>query len=195
MLICWSDCCSRMKASITVDGVPLSHYSMTSFRKRVAYVSQDLFLLNDTLFRNIAFGEQSITLEQIKTACRLAHAHEFIEALPAGYDTVLGEHGASLSGGQKQRIALARALTRKPDILILDEATSALDNESEKQVQAAIDSLSGDITIIVIAHRLSTVRSADHLYLFENGRIIEEGTFDALLDQRGKFYDLYTMAQ
>jgi len=183
------------EGTISVDGVPLSHYSMTSFRKRVAYVSQDLFLLNDTLFRNIAFGEQSITLEQIQTACRLAHAHEFIEALPAGYDTVLGEHGASLSGGQKQRIALARALTRKPDILILDEATSALDNESEKQVQAAIDSLSGDITIIVIAHRLSTVRSADHLYLFENGRIIEEGTFDGLLDQRGKFYDLYTMAQ
>jgi ABC-type multidrug transport system fused ATPase/permease subunit len=168
---------------------------MTSFRKRVSYVSQDLFLLNDTLFRNIAFGDQNITLAQVQEACRLAQAQEFIEALPLGYDTVLGEHGASLSGGQKQRIALARALTRKPDILILDEATSALDNESEKQVQAAIESLSGDITIIVIAHRLSTVRNADYLYLFENGRIIEEGSFDALLDRRGKFFDLHTIAQ
>ena len=180
---------------ITVDGITLSHYSMTSFRKRVSYVSQDLFLLNDTLFRNIAFGDQNITRAQVQEACRLAQAQEFIEALPLGYDTVLGEHGASLSGGQKQRIALARALTRKPDILILDEATSALDNESEKQVQAAIESLSGDITIIVIAHRLSTVRNADYLYLFENGRIIEEGSFDALLDRRGKFFDLHTMAQ
>ena len=180
---------------ITVDGITLSHYSMTSFRKRVSYVSQDLFLLNDTLFRNIAFGDQNITRAQVQEACRLAQAQEFIEALPLGYDTVLGEHGASLSGGQKQRIALARALTRKPDILILDEATSALDNESEKQVQAAIESLSGDITIIVIAHRLSTVRNADYLYLFENGRIIEEGSFDALLERRGKFFDLHTMAQ
>jgi ABC-type multidrug transport system fused ATPase/permease subunit len=180
--------------TIEIDGRTLFDYSLSSFRKKVAYVSQDIFLLNATIFKNIAFSDDSVTLERVKDACALAYATEFIEELPEKYQTLLGEHGTRLSGGQKQRIALARALVRKPEILILDEATSSLDNESEKQVQLAIDALSREMTIIVIAHRLSTVKNADYIYMFEDGKIIEEGTFGSLLEQRGKFFDLYTLS-
>jgi ABC-type multidrug transport system fused ATPase/permease subunit len=124
----------------------------------------------------------------------VAHADEFLRRLPEGYDTMLGEQGARLSGGQKQRISLARALVVKPDILILDEATSALDNESEKKIQEAIDSLHGSMTIILIAHRLSTVRKADRILVFQEGRIVEEGDFDTLHEQEGVFWSLLQAA-
>ncbi len=177
---------------ILLDGASLFDYRMIAYRRRVAYVSQDTFMLNDTVARNIDFGLDGITQEDVKEACRLADAHEFIDKLPRGYDTRLGEQGARLSGGEKQRVALARALVIRPEILILDEATSALDNESEKRIQRAIDDLHGQMTIVIIAHRLTTVRHADHIYVFEDGRVAEEGTFGELLEKKGSFYRLYS---
>ena len=177
---------------ILLDGGSLFDYRMTGYRRKVAYVSQDTFLLNDTVTRNIDLGMEGVTLEDVREACRLAQAHEFIDKLPRSYDTRLGEQGARLSGGEKQRVALARALVIRPDILILDEATSALDNESERRIQAAIDGLHGQMTIVIIAHRLTTVRHADHIYVFDSGRIVEEGKFDDLLEQKGSFYRLYS---
>ncbi len=181
--------------TVELDGKSLSDYDMASFRKKVGYVSQDIFMINDTIAKNIAFGDKTITQEQIENACKLADADEFIQLLPERYDTMLGEGGTRLSGGQKQRIALARALVRNPEILILDEATSALDNESERQVQKSIDALSGELTIIVIAHRFTTVQNADYIYMLEDGKIVEEGTFDTLLAQDGKFHQMYSIGQ
>ena len=177
---------------ILLDGESLFDYRMTSYRRKVAYVAQDTFMLNDTVTRNVDLGLEGITREAVKEACRLAYAHEFIERLPRGYDTVLGEQGARLSGGEKQRVALARALVVNPEILILDEATSALDNESEKRIQAAVDDLHGHMTIVIIAHRLTTVQHADHIYLFESGHVVEEGTFRELLEKKGSFYRLHS---
>ena len=177
---------------ILLDGQSLFDYRMTAYRRRVGYVSQDTFMLNDTVTRNIDLGVASITQEDVKAACRLAYAHEFIEKLPRGYDTRLGEQGARLSGGERQRVALARALVIKPEILILDEATSALDSESEKRIQTAIDNLHGQMTIVIIAHRLTTVQHADHIYVFESGHVVEEGTFRELLDKRGSLYRLHS---
>lgn len=180
---------------ITLDGYPLRDYDMLSFRARIGYVAQDMFFLNDTVTQNILLGDHTIPEDRVKAACQLANAKDFIDDLPDKYGTMLGEQGTRLSGGQKQRIALARALVHQPDILILDEATSALDNVSEQQIQEAIDSLSGDMTIIVIAHRLSTVRTADNIYVFNNGKIVEEGTFDELLNEKGHFYQMHTTTQ
>ena len=176
---------------ILIDGKDLAAYRLTSFRRKVAYVSQDTFLLNDTVQRNIDFAEEGIGKDDVMEASRLADADEFIQKLPEKYDTLLGEQGARLSGGQRQRIALARALALKPEILILDEATSALDNESEKRIQSAIDGSRGRMTIIVIAHRLTTVRHADYIYVFDDGKIAESGDFDGLLARRGIFRRMY----
>lgn len=176
---------------IMLDGHPLRDYDMISVRARIGYVAQDMFFLNDTVTQNILLSDHTIPEEQVKTACQLANAKDFIDDLPDKYSTMLGEQGTRLSGGQKQRIALARALVHQPDILILDEATSALDNVSEQQIQEAIDSLSGDMTIIVVAHRLSTVKTADNIYVFDNGKIVEEGTFDELLNKKGHFYQMH----
>ena len=177
---------------ILLDGESLFDYQMTAYRRRVAYVPQDAFMLNDTVTRNINFGLEGITQADVRAACRLAFAHGFIEELPRGYDTRLGEQGARLSGGERQRIALARALVIKPEILILDEATSALDSESEKRIQTAIDNLHGQMTIVIIAHRLTTVQHADHIYVFERGHVVEEGTFRELLGKKGSFYRLHS---
>jgi len=180
---------------ILVNGVDLREYSLTSYRRKVGYVSQDIFLLNDTVMSNIRFGDDSISLEDARRASEMAFAADFIDELPSGYDTMLGEHGARLSGGQKQRISLARALARRPDILILDEATSALDNESERKIQAAIEDLAGSMTILVVAHRLSTVKNADYLYVFEDGNIAEEGTYDGLLACKGRLFEMHNAVQ
>jgi ABC-type multidrug transport system fused ATPase/permease subunit len=175
---------------IRLDGVNLADLSLASYRRRVGYVTQDIFLLNDSVLNNVIFMDEGISAEDARRACALASADEFIRGLPKGYDTIVGERGARLSGGQKQRISLARALARNPAVLILDEATSALDNESERRIHAALDSLVGTVTIIIIAHRLSTVRSADYLYVFEKGRITEHGRYDELLARKGKLFDM-----
>ncbi len=172
---------------IEIDGVPLTALRIADLRFHLALVSQDILLFNATLAENIGFGKIGATREEIIAAARDAHAHDFIEALPEGYDTPLGERGQRLSGGQRQRIAIARAFVRNAPILVLDEATASLDSQSEAEVQKAIDHLAENRTVICVAHRLSTLRSMDRILVLDKGRIAEQGGFDQLLAQRGLF--------
>ena len=179
--------------AIHVDGTPITRFTRRSLRALMGIVSQETILLNDTVFANIAYGRSDFSLAQVEAAARAGNAHDFISHLPAGYETPLGERGTRLSGGERQRIAIARALLRDPPILILDEATSALDTESERLVQEAIDRLMAHRTVLVIAHRLTTVRHADLIVVLSEGRIVERGTHDTLFAAGGlyrRFYDL-----
>jgi subfamily B ATP-binding cassette protein MsbA len=179
---------------ILIDGVDTREITLDSLRALTGIVSQDTVLFNDTVRNNIAYGgAKRFTLEQIERAARAANAHNFIMALPQGYDTVLGERGTRLSGGQRQRLAIARALLVDPPILILDEATSALDTESERLVQEAVDRLLTGRTVFVIAHRLSTVVNADLILVLDDGRIVERGTHGALLAERGAYFRLHSL--
>ena len=172
----------------SIDGTDVRHLTLASLRGAMALVSQDVTLFDDTVAANIGFGDQSAGREDIINAAQAADAHDFIIALPHGYDTILGEDGDSLSGGQKQRLAIARAILRDAPILLLDEATSALDAESESKVQAALERLSNGRTTIVIAHRLSTVQKADKIYVLESGEIVESGTHKSLSRKKGGVY-------
>src|SRR2546427_535652 len=179
--------------AIHMDGTPITRFTRRSLRALMGIVSQETILLNDTVFANIAYGRSDFSLAQVEAAARAGNAHDFISHLPAGYETLLGERGTRLSGGERQRIAIARALLRDPPILILDEATSALDTESERLVQEAIDRLMAHRTVLVIAHRLATVRHADLIVVLSEGRIVERGTHDTLFAAGGlyrRFYDL-----
>ncbi len=178
---------------ILMDGVPLTGLTRRSLRSLMGVVSQDTVLLNDTVYANIAYGSPGAERERVAAAARAANADGFIDALPQGYDTVLGERGTRLSGGQRQRIAIARALLRDPPILILDEATSALDTESERLVQQAIDRLMRRRTVLVIAHRLATVRDADEIVVLDAGRVIQRGTHEELFRAGGLYRRLYDM--
>lgn len=178
---------------ITIDGIDLREFEIQSVRQAMGIVSQDTFLFNDSLRNNIVYGCSTITESALLDAIRRANAHEFIERLPAGLDTLIGDRGVMLSGGQRQRIAIARALLRNPDILILDEATSALDTVSERLVQQALDELSRERTTLVIAHRLSTIQTADQIAVMEKGRVVEQGTHAELLQQNGAYSRLYSM--
>jgi subfamily B ATP-binding cassette protein MsbA len=179
--------------AVRMDGAPLTELTRTSVRALIGMVSQDTVLLNDTVRNNITFGHAGATDAQVEAAARAANAHEFIAQLPDGYNTVLGERGTRLSGGQRQRIAIARALLRDPPILLLDEATSALDTESERLVQEAIDRLMKDRTVLVIAHRLATVRDADRILVLEQGKLVGQGTHEVLYAQGGLYRRLYDM--
>ena len=176
---------------ILLDGVPLAACSRGSVRALMGFVGQETIVLHDTVHANIAYGRPDATRAQVEQAARAAHAHGFIAQLPQGYDTVLGERGTRLSGGQRQRIAIARALLRDPPILILDEATSALDSESERLVQDALLRLMQDRTVLVIAHRLATVRHADLILVLDGGQIVEQGTHEELLAGGGLYRTLY----
>jgi subfamily B ATP-binding cassette protein MsbA len=178
---------------ITMDGVPLTRLTRRSVRALRGVVSQDTVLLNDTVFANIAYGSPGATRAQVEAAARAANADQFLAQLPDGYDTLLGERGTRLSGGQRQRIAIARALLRDPPILILDEATSALDTESERLVQQAIDRLMADRTVLVIAHRLATVRDADEIIVLDAGRVVQRGTHEQLFRSGGLYRRLYDL--
>ncbi len=176
---------------ILMDGVPLSRIGRRSLRALMGVVSQDTVLLNDTVRGNIAYGSPGATAEQVEAAAEAANAAGFIADLPKGYDTMLGERGTRLSGGQRQRIAIARALLRDPPILILDEATSALDTESERLVQQAIERLMRERTVLVIAHRLATVRDADEIVVLDGGKVVQRGSHEELLRAGGLYRRLY----
>jgi subfamily B ATP-binding cassette protein MsbA len=178
---------------IRLDGVPLAELSRSSLRRLIGVVSQEAVILNDTVRANLAYGRPEATTADLEAAARAANAHGFINDLPAGYDTVLGERGTRLSGGQRQRIAIARALLRDPPILLLDEATSALDAESERMVHQAIDRLMEHRTVLVIAHRLSTVQHADLILVLDEGRVVERGTHSGLLARNGWYRRLYDL--
>lgn len=177
--------------SVTIDGTDVRDVTMGSLHAGIALVSQEVTLFDDTVRANIAYGRAGAGEDEIVEAAKFAAAHEFIEALPEGYETVVGEQGVKLSGGQRQRLAIARAMLKNAPILLLDEATSALDTESERQVQAALKTLMSGRTTLVIAHRLSTVVDADLIYVIDNGRIIEAGSHAELLARDGAYAKLY----
>ncbi len=178
---------------VRLDGVPIDSLNLQDLRRAIGYVAQDSFLADGTVAENIAYGMQDASDAQIAEAARSAEATEFIDKLPLGFATRIGERGQKLSGGQRQRLALARAILKNPPILVLDEATSAVDNETEAAIQRSLDVVSRNRTTIVIAHRLSTVRQADCIHLLEAGRIVESGTHDALLARNGGYAALWRL--
>lgn len=175
---------------LLVDGINIKNFDISTFLTKVGFVGQETFIFNASITDNIAFGDDYLEAEIIEAA-KLANAHEFICQLPEGYGTIVGDRGLKLSGGEKQRIAIARAMVRKPQILILDEATSSLDNISEMIVQKAIDTVSQSCTTLVIAHRLSTIRNASIIHVLDQGKVIESGIHNQLIKQKGKYWELY----
>ncbi|MFQ5962046.1 MAG: ABC transporter ATP-binding protein, partial [Candidatus Methylomirabilales bacterium] len=176
---------------VEIDGTDVRRVTFRSLRGQMGMVTQEIILFDDTLYNNIAYGQSDIDPERVRNAARIAHAAEFIERLPEGYETRIGERGVRLSGGEKQRIAIARAVLRDPPILILDEATSSLDAESERLVQEALDHLMKGRTTFVVAHRLSTIIRADKILVLDQGKIVETGAHQELLEARGVYYRLY----
>jgi len=178
---------------ILIDGHDVRDVTIESLREQIAMVTQQTILFNDTVKNNIAYGDIQRSEEEIIRAAQAAYAHDFIMQLPLGYDTIIGEQGTKLSGGERQRISIARAILKDAPILILDEATSSLDTEAEIEVQKALDNLMAGRTTLVIAHRLSTIRNADRIIVLINGRIVEEGTHEYLLERKGEYFKLYQM--
>ncbi|HRU32953.1 MAG TPA: ABC transporter ATP-binding protein [bacterium] len=176
--------------SIKIDGIDIRDVSLKSLHDNISMVMQDVFLFNGTIAENIAYGKEDATMEEIINAARIACAHDFIESLPDGYDTYIGERGVKLSGGQKQRLAIARAVLKDAPILILDEATSSVDTETENKIQEAINNLAGTRTILIIAHRLSTVKRADRIIVLKDGEIVEDGRHEELIALKGLYYSL-----
>jgi subfamily B ATP-binding cassette protein MsbA len=181
------------EGSVAIDGVDIRNINLRSLRSLMGIVTQEVILFNDTVRNNIAYGVQDIAFERIVAASRAANAHEFIEGLPQGYETVIGDRGVRLSGGERQRIAIARAILKDPEILIFDEATSSLDTESERLVQDAIQRLMSHRTSFVIAHRLSTIKNADVIMVIDDGRIVESGRHENLLAANGVYRRLYDL--
>nr|WP_319374718.1 ABC transporter ATP-binding protein [uncultured Methanobacterium sp.] len=176
---------------VTVDGVPVLEKSLALWRNSIGYVAQETFLFNESIRFNLLLASPDACEEELNEALKLAAACHFVSKLPEGLDTVIGDRGVRLSGGERQRLALARALLRKPSLLIMDEATSNLDSENEKKILKAIDDLHGEVTILMIAHRLSTIKNADYIYLIDRGKIMESGNWDELLKkEKGWFWDI-----
>ncbi|MEH2058124.1 MAG: ABC transporter ATP-binding protein [Nostoc sp.] len=181
------------RGTIYIDGEDIRNYDVASLRRQFGIVSQDTYIFNASIRDNIGYGLETVSDDAILKAASLANADEFIQQLPRGYDTLIGDRGVQLSGGQRQRLSIARAILRDPEILILDEATSALDSQSERLVQEAIERLRQNRTVIVIAHRLSTIRNADWIIVMKNGEIVEAGTHDQLLNNRGIYWSFHNV--
>ena len=173
------------KGRIKFDGRNVKNYSIDSLMRNFSFVFQNVYLFHDTVANNIRFGQPDASMEKVIEAAKKACCHEFIEELPEGYDTILGEGGASLSGGQKQRISIARAMMKDSPVIILDEATANVDPENEKELMEAIDELTREKTVLMIAHRLNTVRNADKIYVVDRGKIVQQGRHAELVEQEG----------
>ena len=174
-----------------LDGVDARKWHVRQLRNHIALVMQDIFLFSDTIAENIAFGVPGADGDEVRKMARIADANHFIEQMPEGYETIVGERGVGLSGGQKQRISLARALMKDPAILILDDTTSAVDMETETRIQEELDQITSDKTTFIIAHRVSSVKEADEILIMAHGKIVERGTHDSLLAKKGYYYDVY----
>ena len=181
------------KGEILVDGCNVRQWKLQELRHGIGTAIQDVFLFSDTVEGNVAFGNQELTLEEVRDFARRADADGFIEKLPEGYDTIIGERGVGLSGGQRQRIALARALAMRPGILIMDDTTSAVDMETEQYIQRQLRELPYDCTKIIIAQRISSVKDADQILILKDGQITERGTHAELLRQKGYYYQTYCL--
>jgi len=184
---------SPVSGNISVDGINIEDLKLNELRKSIGLVSQDIFLFDGSIKENIAYGKDNPTEAEIKQAAQLAEAEEFIHALPHGFDTLVGERGMKLSGGQRQRISLARAILKDPPILILDEATSAVDNETELAIQKSMQHIAKNRTLLVVAHRLSTIVNADIIYVLDKGELTESGTHEQLLSQKGIYHKLWSI--
>ncbi len=184
-----------ISGEILLDGKPFKSITLRTLRENLSIVLQDVFLFNGTIYENIAYGNEKATREQVLEAARISRSDDFVRNMPDGYETIIGERGIRLSGGQKQRIAIARAILKDSPVLILDEATSAVDNETEALIQQAIDELSKSRTVVVIAHRLTTVMKADNIIMLENGEIAEQGTHAQLLENDGPYAKLCKINQ
>jgi ATP-binding cassette subfamily B protein len=180
---------------IAIDGQDVRDVTQDSLRAAIGIVPQDTVLFNDTIYYNIAYGRPSASRDEVIAAARAAHIHDFVESLPKGYDTPVGERGLKLSGGEKQRVAIARTLLKNPRILIFDEATSALDSRSERAIQHELDQIARERTTLIIAHRLSTVVHARQIIVMDHGRIVERGTYDELIRANGPFAQMWALQQ
>jgi ATP-binding cassette subfamily B protein len=180
---------------ITIDGQDIRAVTQESLRAAIGIVPQDTVLFNDTIYYNIAYGRPGASRDEVIAAAKAAHIHAFIETLPQGYETGVGERGLKLSGGEKQRVAIARTLLKNPAILVFDEATSALDTRTEKIIQGELSAIARGRTTLVIAHRLSTIVDADQILVLEHGRVVERGTHEELLAEHGRYAQLWAMQQ
>lgn len=183
---------STEEGEILIDGLNINDINLNSLRNKIAYISQETFLFNKTIFENLTIGKNNISYEQVIEACKKAQIHDFINALPARYNTLVRENGINFSGGQKQRLSIARAILKNPDILIMDEATSNLDSITEKAINNTMNDFMKDKTAIIIAHRLSTIRNCDNIYVLKQGKIIESGNHNELINKRGFYYNLWS---
>jgi ATP-binding cassette subfamily B protein len=181
------------EGTVLVDGIDVREMDLVTLRKQIGIVLQTSLLFSDTIKANIAYGRPEASMDEIIAAAKAAQAHEFIEGFTNGYDTIVGERGVTLSGGQRQRVAIARALLMNPRILILDDSTSSVDTQTEKLIQAALDTLMEGRTTFVIAHRLSTVRRADMILVMDKGQIVERGTHRALLARGGLYKEIHDL--